>query len=524
MIPTDPQDDLATAMPDAIAAPDEVDPNRPPDAQTQPAPEKETDEQWILRFLEENQHLARPRPERPPAPPPSPWDGPVSSWKVPDQLSMRHPEGGYMAMALMSRTMADLDEVTKGERAATYEEVDKYFGHALIAEGLVPFTYTADEAIHWWKSGGYKVLGGASVSPLPMPSDASQNLDPNLHNDGPAGAPHLSNAAFMVGPDGQAVSQPSPALFLRRASGETITTNDSALDEVSSIQGGATGSSVDMNANGMAIDDQIDPAQAAPDTHMVQGRAPTGNAQQTDAASIPHNDRAPVSDGGAGSDAYRRVVQGTNLEDYLEEQASHKLLPKAEIPRAYPRVQTTLRTRGEWVIAAKVEAKDLPRLARRTIVATPEMKTAAEANIGNLKVNAGEEEILAFGYLMPDGRIEVRVARGKAGNLTYRGRPSGPGKVLFGIHGHPSGDGSDGMVDAPSENDGYGDTDALFKRSIPMATVYNGKIGWHEMVEGQLIFTAPQEIVSAQQRRSLQGNLDRSQQLFLTEAPPDGRN
>ncbi|MES2452517.1 MAG: hypothetical protein V4610_18350 [Pseudomonadota bacterium] len=228
-------------------------------------------------------------------------------------------------------------------------------------------------------------------------------------------------------------------------------------------------------------------------------------------------------DGAAGSDAYRRVVHGTNLEHYLEEQASRKSAPKAEIPRAYPRVQTTSSTRDEWVIAARVEAKDVPRLARRTIVATPEMKTAAAVNVGKLKVNASEKEILAFGYLMPDGRIEVRVARGKPGDLTYRGRPSGPGKVLFGIHGHPSDDGSDGMVDAPSKNHGYGDTDALFKSSIPMATVYNGKIGWHEMVEGQLIFTAPRGIVSAQQRRSLQNNLDRSQQLFLTETPPDGR-
>ncbi|WCM27205.1 hypothetical protein NDN01_25015 [Sphingomonas sp. QA11] len=54
----------------------------PPQA-PQPAPEEETDEQWMHRFLEENAHLARPRPERPPAPPPSPWDGPPSSWKVP---------------------------------------------------------------------------------------------------------------------------------------------------------------------------------------------------------------------------------------------------------------------------------------------------------------------------------------------------------------------------------------------------------------------------------------------------------
>ena len=166
MIPTDPQDDLARDVPDTAAAPDEVEANHPPDAP--PAPEEETDEQWMHRFLEENAHLARPRPERPPAPPPSPWDGPPSSWKVPDHLSMRHPRGGYMAMALMSRTMDDLDEVTKGERAATYEEVDKYFGHALIAEGLVPFTYTADQAIWWWKSGGYKVLGSQTVPHAPL--------------------------------------------------------------------------------------------------------------------------------------------------------------------------------------------------------------------------------------------------------------------------------------------------------------------------------------------------------------------
>ncbi len=112
--------DMSAAIPDAanaVPGPEDSVRDAPPDAE--PASEKETDEQWILRFLEENQHLARPRPERPPPPPPSPWDGPPSTWKVPDHLSLRHPRGGYMAMALLSRTMDDLDEVTKGERAAT---------------------------------------------------------------------------------------------------------------------------------------------------------------------------------------------------------------------------------------------------------------------------------------------------------------------------------------------------------------------------------------------------------------------
>jgi len=47
----------------------------------------------------------------------------------------------------------------------------------------------------------------------------------------------------------------------------------------------------------------------------------------------------------------------------------------------------------------------------------------------------------------------------------------------------------------------------------------NGKIGWHEMVKGQLIFMGPREILTAQQRRSLQENLHKSQPLFLTLAP-----
>jgi hypothetical protein len=170
---------------DADTAP-AIDPNRPPDAPAEP--EDETDEEWARRFIEENIHLASPRVVRPPAPPPQPWDGPRSQWKVPDHLSMPHPKGGYMAMALMSRTMDDLDEVTGGTRAATYEEVDKYFGHALIAEGLVPFTYTADEAIRWWKAGGYKVLGGATASVAPSASSGIQN--PSL--PGEVGLVHAS--------------------------------------------------------------------------------------------------------------------------------------------------------------------------------------------------------------------------------------------------------------------------------------------------------------------------------------------
>jgi hypothetical protein len=303
MTPTDPQDDIPASMPEPVGAPDDGAATIPSEAP--PAPEEETNEQWMHRFIAENAHLARPRPERPPPPPPSPWDGPISSWKVPDHLSLRHPNGGYMAMALFSRTMDDLDEVTKGERAATYEEVDKYFGHALIAEGLVPFTFTADEAIRWWKSGGYRVLG------------ASANVQP------PA----------------QTTSDETPA----------------------SRRNQTAGSSIDMNANGTMIDDPTDPAPF--ETSTADGR---GMGEAVDMLLSAQAGADPASLGAPGSQAYRRVIAGEGLEHYRDRETSRKLLPEAEVPLAFPRVRTTFRTDSEWVIAAKIKADDIPRLSQRT--------------------------------------------------------------------------------------------------------------------------------------------------------------
>ncbi|MEO7691640.1 MAG: hypothetical protein ABIS51_20325 [Sphingomonas sp.] len=48
-----------------------------------------------------------------------------------------------------------------------------------------------------------------------------------------------------------------------------------------------------------------------------------------------------------------------------------------------------------------------------------------------------------------------------------------------------------------------------------MATVYERKIGWHEMVQGQLTFTVPANAVSDDQRSSLEYNLGVSQRNFM---------
>jgi hypothetical protein len=141
---------------------------------------------------------------------------------------------------------------------------------------------------------------------------------------------------------------------------------------------------------------------------------------------------------------------------------------------------------------------------------------------------------------MPDGTIQVRPLDGRgtvheAGETgdSVSGHTSGPGRPLFIIHGHiekntdrasgllPGGTGDDGMVDntLDPKAKGYGDTYSLMTLGIPVATVYNGYIGWHEMRGGQLLFSAPKAAFASGQARSLQDNLNSEQNKFLAPRP-----
>ncbi len=94
--------------------------------------------------------------------PPRPAAAP-DRYAVPEGLSARHPEGGLIAMRLLSRMQADLAELTQDKRPATYEEVDKFLGYALVAEGIAPRDYSAEQAAQWWSMGGSVALrAGAS--------------------------------------------------------------------------------------------------------------------------------------------------------------------------------------------------------------------------------------------------------------------------------------------------------------------------------------------------------------------------
>jgi hypothetical protein len=231
----------------------------------------------------------------------------------------------------------------------------------------------------------------------------------------------------------------------------------------------------------------------------------------------------------------------TAQSDFLAERAPHGLIdglgghwnPEgtqfalAENPPAQknPVPQISRRTADEWVLAAAIKPADIGRLSGRDVIATPQIKALVAANIDKVRVRSGNEEKFCFGYLMPDGSIEIRpagVARSTRHADTIHASPSGPGIPIFGMHGHiekrrDGSDGDEGMVDELFDSQGYGDTQSLMteRGSIPMATIYGGKIGWHEMIGGQLIFTMPRDAQTSAQRSALQDHLNKAQKKFL---------
>ncbi len=157
----------------------------------------------------------------------------------------------------------------------------------------------------------------------------------------------------------------------------------------------------------------------------------------------------------------------------------------------------------------------------QTTVATPDMRTAATAEVNKVAIHIGTRETLGYGVRDANGKLTVKMAVTSLGNTTANSSGATastkvPSNAEFAIHGHIDGgpNRSNGMVDAPAMNSGYGDTQSLtLKNPIPMATVSHGQVGWHEIQNGQLSFTAPVGAVNAAQQQAIQSNLDSEQKL-----------
>jgi hypothetical protein len=278
--------------------------------------------------------------------------------------------------------------------------------------------------------------------------------------------------------------------------------------------GGVLGQGGDM------IDESVD--QSASPANGTQGQQPSAptldtHINQTAPSAVPA--MAPASavqpQGGSGMRPPAAANSATQGPASVAPGAPKAGAAPAAVATPQPFVpQSTRRIGQDLVIAAHIGKDDIARLSGRDIVATPAMKAFAAANVAKVVVDRSGDETIWYGYLMPDGRIELRPSPGKATDHSNTGLPFGPGKVIFGMHPHPN-ENEHGMVDDTGQNSGYGDTRTLAKFNIPMATVINGQIGWHEMAKGQLIFTAPAAVVTNDQRSEFETNLRTSQRNFL---------
>lgn len=146
------------------------------------------------------------------------------------------------------------------------------------------------------------------------------------------------------------------------------------------------------------------------------------------------------------------------------------------------------------------------------------MRSAVDAGKSQVAVKSGRDEKLSFVVKGPDGKPVVQPASGAKPGRTSTGSTVSakiPAGALAAAHGHIDGgpDRSNGMVDDPASNGGYGDTNPL-RAGLPNATVSNGQVGWHEIVGGQLQFSFPGGAMSPGQSDQMQQNLNNEQSLF----------
>ena len=162
----------------------------------------------------------------------------------------------------------------------------------------------------------------------------------------------------------------------------------------------------------------------------------------------------------------------------------------------------------------------------KTAVASASDRAVMDAGKSRLEVPTGNHE--SGGYVAPDAKgnsvltvqsdAQTRPGSTQSGDTNAISFPKGTTLLA---HGHiDSGPNkSNGMVDDPKSNGGLGDAVSLkLSTPIPMATVSNGQVGYHEMVNGTLQFAYPGSALDSKQQATMQTSLNLEQQV-LQQSP-----
>jgi len=216
------------------------------------------------------------------------------------------------------------------------------------------------------------------------------------------------------------------------------------------------------------------------------------------------------------SAADARFLQ-TDPVGYTADQNLYTYVANDPLNRTDPTGQVT--TCNQQTCTTTADTYDTAHSTGQTTVATPAMQQAATTGAGTVAVHSGTQEKLGFGVKDANGNLTVQAATGVTTATNATGSTAGsavPTGAEFGIHGHidTGPNKSNGMVDAPSLNAGFGDTKSLaLHNPMPMATVSQGQVGWHEIQNGQLSFAAPVGAVTPAQQQAIQNNLNSEQML-----------
>lgn len=228
-----------------------------------------------------------------------------------------------------------------------------------------------------------------------------------------------------------------------------------------------------------------------------------GKAGEADVAFVPGRggpDRVAVTAAQAGEDELVRPERQVAFEPSLNERVE-----KSPGSRLYARIA------AKW---------DPTRSNGETAMPSDALRDAGERHKMNYDPRSKDEKIAFFvpdgngGYALaaPPGKTKARSGR-NSDTASAPVRQDADGAIHWHLDGRSNGYLDDPDNPADPRASGYGDAGYLQNRK-PIATAYEGEVGWHGLENGRLVFDYPSGTMSQRQIDEMQRNVNREQRMF----------